>query len=270
MDLSAVYKHYASDKLRENIEYDNGYLLQYPTVDNKLYGIPLTSAYEGNIGFMWLRTDWMKQLGLSAPTTYDELCTYIQKVKDSGLNGTSQSSGFSFLGPGSVSFDSIAQISGAYYNYWVKDAQTGKLVYSSVQPSMRNALLAMQKMFANGLIDRDFAVKASTEQEMISNGQYGVLFGQYYYPALLKGSVLNNKNATWNAYPMPSSDGVNPVPKGNTYASAYVVVRKGFEHPEALMKSMSLWGEVWLDGGQYRDWFTEQMTTAYKDVVFMW
>lgn len=264
--LTNMYEHFASDNMRKNIEYDDKLALKLPTVGGQLYGIPLTTAYEGNIGFMWLRTDWMESLGLQAPTTYEEFVAFLTRINESGING-GETSAFSFIGPGSVAFDCIAHTEGAYYDYWVKDPETGKLVYSSIQPQMRAALLKMQDMFSRGLIDRDFAIKGATEQELIAKGQYGVVFGQYFYPELLKGSVLNNPDATWNAYPIPVNGEGKLRPKGNTFVKAYAVVRKGYEHPEALMKSLNLWGEVWMENGQYREWYTDQMTTTYQNVV---
>ncbi len=265
-DLTDYYDYYASDRLKENIEYGDKLLLKYPTVDGRLYGIPLTSSYAGNTGFMWIRTDWMKKLGLSAPTTFEEFCAYIKALKDSGLcaNG---SSGFSFLGAGSVSFDSIAQMFGSYYDYFVEDEETGKLIYTGVSDEMKEALKAMQEMFQNGLIDSDLASKGSTEEEMISTGQYGIVFGQYFYPGLLKGSLLNDKDADWEAFPLPALDKKSTAkPKGTTYVNGYLVVRKGYKHPEALLKSMNLWAEMWTDGGEYTAWLSEKMTGEYKSV----
>ena len=241
-------------------------LLDFPTHKGKLYGVPLTSSYAGNTGFMWIRTDWMKKLGLSAPTTYQELCRYINTLKKSGLCANN-SSGFSFLGAGSVSFDSISQMYGAYYDYFVKDESTNKLIYSGITDNMKNALKAMQDMFKAGLIDSDWAAKGSTEEEMISVGQYGIVFGQYYYPGLLSGSLLNDPNADWEAFPLPSLNADNKArPKGTDYVNGYVVVRKGYEHPEALLKSMNLWAELWTDGGEYNGWLAERMTTDHKTV----
>ena len=265
-DLTDYYNYYASDLLKSNIEYNDGLMMEFPTVGGRLYGIPLTSSYAGDTGFMWIRTDWMKKLGLSAPTTYQELCDYIKALKESGLC-VNNSSGFSFLGCGSVSFDAISQMFGTYYDYFLKDEATGELVYTGVSDEMRNALQAMQDMFRAGLIDSDWAAKGSTEEEMISVGQYGIVFGQYFYPGLLAGNLLNDPQADWEAFPLPSLHaGEESHPKGTNFVNGYLVVRKGYEHPEALLKSMNLWAELWLDGGEYSQWLTEKMTGDHKSV----
>ena len=265
MDLTPVYNHYVSDRLRANIEYNNKYAIQYPTVDGKLYGIPLTSAYESDIAFMWLRTDWMKKLNLKAPTTYDEFVSYVNTVKESGIAKAS-TSGFSFLGVGSVSFNAIAQMDGSYFDCWLKNSAGDGLVYGSIQPTMKETLTKLQNMYKQGIIDKDYATKNLTEQEAITRGQYGILFGQYFYPYLLKGNVALDSNATWDAYPIPTTTGNSPKPKSSGFTKGYVVVRKGYAHPEAAVKSMNLWAEIWLADGSYNEWYAEKFGTTYKDI----
>ncbi len=265
-DLTDYYDYYASDRLKENVGYDDGFLLQYPTVDGRLYGIPVPSSYAGDTGFMWIRTDWMEQLGLSAPTTFEELRNYIKALKESGLckKGTC---GFSFLGAGSVSFDSISQMFGTYYDYFIKDEETGELIYTGVSDEMKETLKALQDMVKEGLIDGDWASKGSTEEELISTGGYGIVFGQYFYSALCKGSVLSDPKADWAAFPLPALDkNSTPRPKGTNYRSGYIVVRKGYEHPEVALKSMNLWAEIFTDGGEYNTWMAEKTADKYKNV----
>lgn len=265
-DLSQYYEYYASDLLRANVEFNDGYLLKFPSVNGGLYGLPRFTSYAGETAFMWIRTDWMKQLKLEAPTTWDEFCNFIKTLKNSGLCANN-SSGFSFLGVASESFDAITQMFGAYYDYFIKDEATGKLVYSGVSQEMKNALAAMQEMYKAGLIDADWASKGSTEEEMISSGQYGIVFGRYFYPFLLKGSKLNNPSAEWECFPVPSYDkSAQTTVMGTNYTNGYIVVRKGYEHPEVLIKMMNLWCELNCQGGQYVDWLAEKTMNEYKSV----
>lgn len=264
-DLSQYYDYYASDLLRQNVEFNNGYLLQFPTVNGGLYGLPRFTSYAGETAFMWIRTDWMEKLNLEAPTTWAEFTHFIKTLKESGLC-TNNSSGFSFLGVASESFDAITQMFGAYYDYFVDDG-TGNLVYSGVTAEMKNALAAMQEMYKDGLIDSDWASKGSTEEEMIASGQYGIVFGRYFYPFLLKGSLLNDENADWGCFSVPSYDNSKQsAVMGTNYTNGYIVVRKGYEHPEALIKLMNLWCELNVQDGQYVDWLAEKTTGEYKSV----
>lgn len=266
MDLTDVYETYICDNLRTNIEYDDRLALSIPTVNGRLYAVPLTRVYEGSVGFLWLRTDWMQKLGLQAPTTLEEFKDYVATVKESGIAGRG-TSGFCFLGPGSAAFEGLAHASGAYYDCWVRDDDGQSLVYSTFRPEMRNALLNMQQMYRDGLIDRDFAVAGPLLFERMMAGQYGILLGEFSYPAMLKYSVMSNPEATWDAFPVPLNPQAELRPQSDVFVSGYVVVRKDCAHPEALLKSMNLWAQVWLADGIYREWYTDQMVTTYNEVV---
>lgn len=260
MDLTQLFEFYASDKMKANI---SEAALASCTYDGKLFAIPQMTSGESDVSIMWLRTDWMRQLGLEAPTTYDELVAYVKAIKDSGIAGTS--CGLNFYGPGSQTFAAIAHTQGAYYDTWI-EKENGEVVYSGVQPEMRNALLKMQEMYKAGLIDEDFAIKGSTEEALIAQGAYGVVFGQYFYGHLIKGSVLNDQNAEWRCYPIPADMNGNIKPKSSLNVGGYYVVNIDCQNPEALLKSMNLWMEVWTQDGEYRDWFTDEMLNEHADV----
>ncbi len=260
LDLTEIYERFGSEKLKKNI---SDAAIASCTYDGKMFAIPNMTSGESDVSIMWLRTDWMEQLGLEAPTTYDELVAYVKAIKDSGLAGSS--SGMNFYGPGSQAFATIAQTQGAYNDTWIQK-ENGEVVYSGIQPEMRNALLKMQEMYKAGLIDEDFAIKGSTEEALIAQGTYGVVFGQYFYGHLIKGSVLNDQNAQWRCYPIPKNMNGEIVPKSSLNVGGYYVVSKNCKNPEALIKSMNLWMEVWTQDGIYRDWFTDEMLNEHADV----
>ena len=72
-DITDAYDTYASDLLKETIEADGGVQLASAKVDGKLYGLPQLSAADGTCDLLWIRTDWLENLGLKAPSTMDEL-----------------------------------------------------------------------------------------------------------------------------------------------------------------------------------------------------
>lgn len=266
MDLKDIYESYVSDNLRANIEFDDGIALQAATVDDHLYAIPVTKAYESSVAFMWIRTDWMNRLHLQPPTTYAQLVDYIRTMKSNGIAGENRS-GFMFSGPGSISFDGLVESFGAYYSCWLKKRNGSGLVYGTFEPEMRNALSGMQELFAEGLIDHDFAINSTDLIRRLKDNQVGLIFGEFYYPALLKYSVAADPEATWDAYPLVCNPDGEIKPKTDLFVSNYIVVNKKCKNPEALIKSMNLWAQVWLEDGIYRDWYTEQMTTRYSNIV---
>mgnify|MGYP003373063345 FL=1 len=73
MDLTEVFEKYATDFTMQMME-DDGYVaLDQCKVDGRLYALPNVSGNYDNVPIMWVRSDWMKQLGKEVPTTLEEL-----------------------------------------------------------------------------------------------------------------------------------------------------------------------------------------------------
>jgi putative aldouronate transport system substrate-binding protein len=135
----------------------------------------------------------------------------------------------------------------AYPLTWYE--RDGSLVYGTVQPEMKQALAALQEMYARGEIDKEFAVKDINKvSEAIANSKCGMEFGVWWNPySPLYLSQANYPDAYWQVYPIPSVDGK---PAKSQYAAAVnsvIVVRKGYEHPEAVVKMLNFWCDNILD-----------------------
>ena len=89
-DITEAYDTYASDLLKETIEVDGGVQLASAKVDGKLYGLPQLSAADGTCDLLWIRTDWLDNLGLKAPTTMDELLEVARAFRYDDPDGNDQ------------------------------------------------------------------------------------------------------------------------------------------------------------------------------------
>ena len=89
-DITEAYDTYASDLLKETIEVDGGVQLASAKVDGKLYGLPQLSAADGTCDLLWIRTDWLDNLGLKAPTTMDELLEVARAFRYDDPDGNGQ------------------------------------------------------------------------------------------------------------------------------------------------------------------------------------
>ena len=71
-DVTEAYNNKASELLKEYNESSGGRYNDAVTIDGKLYGIS-----SGNMGYqqqiLWLRADWLSNLGLETPQTMEEL-----------------------------------------------------------------------------------------------------------------------------------------------------------------------------------------------------
>jgi putative aldouronate transport system substrate-binding protein len=244
-DLSSVYAAEASANMRDILAQDP-VALKAATIDGKLWGIPLTDASVATASLLWVRQDWMDKLGIAAPTSMQDVLTISQRftAEDPDGNGVADTLG---LCVEKGLFGAIASLQGffngyhAYPGIWFE--RDGQLVYGSVQPEMRAALLALQEMYASGQIDREFGVKdINAVIETIAQGKCGMEFGVWWNPYHpLNLSQANNPDAYWSAFPIPSVDGT---PAKSQYSSAigsFLVVRNGYEHPEALIRMINFW-----------------------------
>jgi len=128
-------------------------------VNGKIYGIP----YQGGpgAGYRWnlvMRKDYMEAVGASTPTTLDEYYNLLKKIKSEKpdvipLGGyTAQIGEVKYA---NNSFDSVFGAFGVTPGFFTE--QDGKFSNYDIDPRTREALLFLQKMYAEGLIDKEFA-----------------------------------------------------------------------------------------------------------------
>ena len=111
-------------------------------------------------------------------------------------------------------------------------------MYGSVQPEMKPALLALQELYKAGAIDPEFSVKdGGKTKETIVASKVGVMNSAHYFGQLgVHQLKVNDPKSEWKAFPLLSIDD-QPAKVGlKPPVIEYYVVRKGYEHPEAIVK----------------------------------
>jgi putative aldouronate transport system substrate-binding protein len=260
-DLSEVYEKEASAKTRDVLMQDP-VALKAATIDGKLWGIPLTDASVATASLLWVRQDWMDQLKIPAPTSMADVIEISRRFteEDPDGNGANDTVGLCVQ---KALWGAVAGLQGffngyhAYPGIWYE--RDGQLVYGSVQPEMRSALLALQKMYASGQIDREFGVKDINQvSESIAQSKCGMEFGVWWNPYHpLNLSQQNTPTAFWSAFPIPSADSQVAKSQYSTAIGSFLVVRSGYEHPEALIRMVNFWTDNILgsQSDQLRDRF---------------
>lgn len=128
-------------------------------VNGRIYGIP----YQGGpgAGYRWdlvMRKDYIEAAGASVPKTLDEYYNLLKKIKAERpdvipLGGyTAQIGQVKFA---NNSFDHIFGAFGVTPGFFTE--QDGKFSNYDIDPRMKDALLFLQKMYKEGLIDKEFA-----------------------------------------------------------------------------------------------------------------
>ena len=244
-DLTAAYEAEASAKTRDVLTQDP-VALKAATIDGKLWGIPLTDASVATASVLWVRQDWMDKLGIAAPATMADVLEIARRFTEDDPDGDGAADTIGLCVSKSL-YGAIANVQGffngyhAYSGIWFE--RDGKLVYGSVQPEMRAALLALQKMYAGKQLDPEFGVKdVNAINETIAQGKCGMEFGVWWNPYHpLNLSQANDPNAFWSAFAIPSADTTPAKTQYTTAIGSFLVIRNGYEHPEALIRMVNFW-----------------------------
>jgi putative aldouronate transport system substrate-binding protein len=254
-DLTDVYNKYASPAMKHIIETTNGLALKAVTVDGKMYALPNVTTESDMVHMMWIRKDWLDKLGLQPPKTMDDLEKVAKAFVEQDPDGNGKKDTIGITGPqlgglinadfinpnnNNYGFDPIFASYHSYPGFWLKGAD-GKTVYGSLQPETKQALSKLRDLYANGLIDKEMSIRKDA-QELIKNGTSGIYFGLWWAGGYgpLADAIKNNPKANWQAYAAPLDVNGEFTPHMGNPTNQYLVVRKGYEHPEAAIQMENL------------------------------
>lgn len=254
-DMTDLYERYASPELKKILSEEGAGPFDAATFGGRLMAIPQTGSSIEQAQFVWIRTDWLDRLGLQPPKTMNDILAISKAFAEQDPDGNGQKDTYGLavtkdLWGGSMGLEGFAAGYGAFPNIWMEDA-AGKLVYGSVQPEMKQALLALQGMYRNGELDEEFGVKEGTKvSEVIASGKIGMEYGQQWnsiWPLQLNKNA--DPNAQWRAFPIVSEAGGPAKVPLKFSTTKFFAVRKGAPHPEAVIKLFNMhveknWGET--------------------------
>jgi putative aldouronate transport system substrate-binding protein len=266
------------------------------TVKGQLLAIPDTPV-DYQYDLLWIRQDWLNKVHMAPPKTIDDLAAVAQAFVKAKLGGPNT---IGLVGPsggntlvaynGASGFDTIVDDYGAFEGSYLRKG--GQIVYGSAQPEMKTALSKLHDLYQAGVIDPQFASRSNTDMiAQITGGKAGMMLGPWWMPFYpLNNAVANDPKADWRPFVAPLGPSGKMEATGATAADAFVVVRKGFSHPEAVMKVLNLDQDV-LRGrnktpdaqqiykawGQNAEWpnipllvqfdYVDNVYRTYKDVI---
>ena len=251
-DLTPYIEKYANADILENYSQTKGVALAAATVDGKIWGVPNVQPQADAPLMVWVRQDWLDKVGMDGPETVEDLRAiakaFIEQDPDGngaddtyGLTGTLQP----VMVPSNLhGFDNIFNAHGAFPTLFFRNAN-GEVVYGSVQPETRTALTFLAKMYQDGLIDPDFATKnTDTSNQIVVSGQGGIMIGPWWIPWWpLNDSVKNDPKADWQPFMIKDKNGKYTFSMGD-YTNGFVVVKKGYEHPEVVLKVLNIQNDL--------------------------
>jgi putative aldouronate transport system substrate-binding protein len=241
-DLTDLYKTHTSAATQSIMQQDQA-AFDSAKIGGRLMAMPKTAAVVDGLQILWVRTDWLKKLGLEMPTTMQELLKVAEAFTTRDPDGNGKNDTFGMALTKNFIKDNHAGATGFFAGYhgyirkWIKTS-SGSLAYGTIQPEVRTALLTLQDMYKRGLLDQEFGVKDRAKvMETISAGKVGITYGGMSSAgAFLKDNVLVDAKADWLPIQLVSIDGKPATPISKMPVEMYYAVNKKCKYPEAIMK----------------------------------
>ena len=246
--LDQYFEDYASDTLKGYVESGGDELQKCITNDKgEMMAIPAPNIAASGINEMWIRQDWLDNLGLEVPRTWDELVTVAEAFVTQDPDGNGEADTIGILGPGNsdhmnaignnqYGLDPLFCSFQSYPQYWLKD-EDGTVKYGSIQPETRTALEKIQKLYTDKLIDPEMLVRNDSKEPLLA-GKVGIFFGPWWSGYTVADATLAGE-ADWRAYFTPLAEDGNYYTHMAEPTTKYVVVSKSCKNPEAAFKIIS-------------------------------
>lgn len=261
-DLTEAYDKYASGDTKNVMTLQGTAPFDAATIDGKLWGLPQLKPSYDSIDYLWVRMDWLNNLGLDVPKTMDDVLKIIDAFAKMDPDGNNKDDTIGLVVHKDL-FGVYASLTGffngyhAYPNTWIED-NSGKLVYGSVQPEMKTPLLKLQELYKNGYMDVEFGVKDFYKvSETTIAGKSGLHYGAAF-DSLWPLQPLRNidPKSEWQAFPIVSVDDKPVKVTYNMGTVSWIAVNKKARNPEALVKIFNMFIEkCWSENAQYDYYF---------------
>ena len=222
----------ANPDLMDVVKDDNGALLAIPQFH---YG------FETMTGFIWMRKDWVDANGIEQPKSIDDIEAAMKSfIENNGATyGTT-------LDKTLNNFYRLAPGFHVYPEVWVP-GEDGTLIYGSTAPEMKKMLETWARWYEEGLINPDFGTMTEdAAREDFYNGLTGLYAKENWAGWQIgRDMVANQGDGTYFIpFDIPSIDS-DPVKFEIKFATDNInVVRKGYEHPEVLVKLINNYVDV--------------------------
>lgn len=151
--------------------------------DGNIYSMP--SFYDPALLSMlvgtplWVKQEWLDQLGMKEPETIEEFYQYLKAVKETDLNGNGVHDEVPFSATGITGL--IDHLKGSWglgtsglgHKFVDVDPDTGKLRFTKTQPEYKEMLEFVNKLYTEGLLDKEiFTIEGGA---LNAKGQEGLL-----------------------------------------------------------------------------------------------
>ena len=234
---------------------------EWSAQNGKYYGMPFITQYSVANTLIVMRQDWLDNLGLEAPRTWDEMVAVAEAFVNEDPDGNGENDTIGILGPANSDYvngnggnryglDPLFSAFQSYPKYWLKD-DSGNVVYGSITEETRTALEKVAGLYADGLIDTEILVRNDSSEPLLA-GKVGIFFGPWWCGYTVGDAILAQE-ADWQAYFTPLAEDGKFYTHMAEPTTKYVVASKKCKNPEAAFKIINYLIEheqSWVDSGK--------------------
>lgn len=253
-DISTVYEQYASEELKEYMETENGRYLESAKVKGKLYGLPKINWKWSNTMMLFIRQDWLDNLGLEAPRTIEELKEVAQAFTTDDPDGNGEDDTYGLILNGREEFSSWSGIQAFFECYGVIPGHWSgnfpfievnkKITWGGIDANiMKMALRDLNDLYESGSLAYNFPLfDTDAVISEIVNSKVGMYFAPHWGAMSTQvDSFKIDNNAHFAAYRLPDGNGPSSAkPYINDTPPHFSVVSSKYEKPEDLIKLANL------------------------------
>ncbi|RAP75975.1 extracellular solute-binding protein [Paenibacillus montanisoli] len=162
------------------------------TVDGKIYAIP--NYFPSKYGKKpIIRQDWLNNLGLSMPTTYDELkkVAIAFTKNDPDKNGKNDTLGLGLA----KSIVYGAWMGAEWDSGWYHKNENGQLIPGNISEGFKKQVTLLHDLYQEGAISKDWAVtKSADARKDFFAGKIGIFYEQPYDISETRFKTLKETN----------------------------------------------------------------------------
>lgn len=275
MDITDVFAEYASDDVRS-------YQSRFPdcfegaSFDGRLYGFPYMNDNFHQAPFLWIRDDWLENLGAAAPKTMDEFVELAKRFTfdDPDGNGVNDTYGLALskdlltnnygnangilAGFGEPSYNN-----GVEFYYRDED---GKMTTPIIRDGMKRTLALLNGLYAAGVIDPEFIIKdTATMEPDVTNGKYGMMFHSNWGTWHPFNYTFQADGTITRPYAIPVAEGVTyKVGEQSNKSVDVFMINANCKNPDAIIKILNFYEEVCVQVPNESDYYTYWDNEQYR------
>lgn len=243
--INEAFTNQCSQRMLDIEAHSGGTMLATATIDGKLWGVPAGKDAD-QFDILWMRKDWLDNLGLSEPKTIDELENVLKAFTydDPDGNGVQDTCGLAvnatqIITPQGVNYglNPLFNSMGVYPDNWLLDEE-GHVYNGSTDEKMKDVLTILQKWYKEGYIDQEFISRTGEGQVegIISGGKVGAFFGQWWAIPRDQG-ILDGE---WVALAAPlNKDGKFSYMRADAWSDC-IMVSSSCKNPEAAIAALAI------------------------------